>query len=100
VWKKAILYGREAGTRAVTRSAYAQAGAFFDQALDALAHLPERRETIAQAFDLYSARFGTHVALGFPEQVLACGDRMVSLAEALGDPYRLTLAVTHMGNAL
>jgi tetratricopeptide (TPR) repeat protein len=100
VWDKAVAYCRPAGTRAVARSAYAQAGAFFDQALDALAHLPESRETIAQAFDLYSARFGTHVALGFPERVLACGEQILSLAEALEDPRRLTHAVTGMANAL
>jgi predicted ATPase len=49
VWDKASHYAHQAGTRAADRAAYAQAGTFFDQALDALAHLPESQEMIAQA---------------------------------------------------
>ena len=40
-WEKVVRYAHQAGTRAANRSAYSQAGAFFDQALDALAYLPE-----------------------------------------------------------
>jgi predicted ATPase len=43
VWDKVVHYAHQAGIRAADRSAYGQAGAFFDQALDALAHLPESR---------------------------------------------------------
>jgi class 3 adenylate cyclase len=50
-WEKAVRYAHQAGTRAADRSAYGQAGAFFDRGLDALAHLPESQETMAQAFD-------------------------------------------------
>ena len=52
VWDKALAYCRQAGSRAAARSAYREAVAYFEQALAALQHLPERGETLAQAIDL------------------------------------------------
>ncbi len=52
VWDKALAYSRQAGARAAARSAYREAVAYFEQALAALAHLPERRDTLEQAIDL------------------------------------------------
>jgi predicted ATPase len=100
VWEKVVRYAYQAGTRAGDRSAYGQAGAFFDHALDALAHLPESQATMAQAFDLHKARASMHAALRELDQLLACSEKIWSLAEALGDPHRLAYAVDHMGNAL
>jgi predicted ATPase len=45
VWDKALTYCRQAGVRATARSAYREAVAYFEQALAALAQLPERRDT-------------------------------------------------------
>jgi class 3 adenylate cyclase/tetratricopeptide (TPR) repeat protein len=52
IWDKAVVYARQAGTRAATRSAYREAAACFEQALSALAKLPESRDTLEQAIDL------------------------------------------------
>jgi len=52
VWDKAVAYFRQAGSKAAARSAYREAVACFEQALAALAHVPEGRETIEQAIDL------------------------------------------------
>jgi tetratricopeptide (TPR) repeat protein len=52
VWDKAVVYCRQAGDKAATRSAYREAVAYFEQALTALQHLPEHRETLEQAIDL------------------------------------------------
>jgi predicted ATPase len=52
VWEKALSYSRQAGMKAFARSANHEAVACFEQALQALARLPERRETIEQAIDL------------------------------------------------
>src|SRR5262249_55172599 len=52
VWDKALLYCRQAGEKAMVQSAYHEAVTSFEQALAALAHLPERRDTIEQAIDL------------------------------------------------
>src|SRR6185503_2406530 len=72
MWEKAVGYLRQAGAKALTRSANREAVGCFDQALAALGHLPETRETLEQAVDL---RFGLRTAL-FPlgefERVLAC----------------------------
>ncbi len=52
MWDKAVTYFRQAGTRAVARSANQEAVMCFEQALAALEHLPESRDTIEQAIDL------------------------------------------------
>ncbi len=52
VWAKAAGYLHQAGAKAAARSAYGEAVAHFEQALDALGHLPESRETLEQAIDI------------------------------------------------
>ena len=52
VWDKAVAYCRQAGTKAMTHSAYREAVTYFEQALGALQRLPERPDTQAQAIDL------------------------------------------------
>ena len=41
VWDKALAYCRQAGEKAIARSAYREAVGYFEQALSALPHLPE-----------------------------------------------------------
>ena len=43
VWDKALAYCRQAGEKAMARSAYREAVGYFEQALSALPHLPEQR---------------------------------------------------------
>jgi predicted ATPase/class 3 adenylate cyclase len=52
VWDKALAYVRQAGQKAVGRSALPQAAEYFEQALAALAHLPDSRPAREQAVDL------------------------------------------------
>ena len=52
VWAKALAYCRQAGEKSIARSAYREAVGYFEQALSALAHLPETRHTCEQAIDL------------------------------------------------
>ena len=52
LWDKAVLYCRQAGTRAMAHSAYREAVTYFEQALDALHQLPAGPDTQAQAIDL------------------------------------------------
>ena len=61
VWGKALTYLRQAGTKADARSAIREAASYFEQALTALGHLPESRETQEQAIDLH---FSLRVSLG------------------------------------
>src|SRR5262252_8340219 len=52
VWAKAVAYCQQAGTRAYNRAAFHEAVAAFEQALQALAHLPEDGNTRMRAIDL------------------------------------------------
>jgi predicted ATPase len=89
VWDKALVYVRQAGEKAVTRSAYREAVGYFEQGLRALPHLPEQRDTIEQAIDL---RLALRTALwpsGDFGRILALLRETEALAEALDDPRRL-----------
>jgi class 3 adenylate cyclase len=52
VWDKAVAYCRQAGEKALARSADREAVGYFEQALSALSHLPEQRDMREQAVDL------------------------------------------------
>ena len=52
MWDKALPYCRQAGAKALARSAYREAVGYLEQALEALAHLPPDRPTLEQAVDL------------------------------------------------
>jgi tetratricopeptide (TPR) repeat protein len=89
VWAKALTYCRQAGEKAVARSTYGEAVGYFEQALSALPHLPEQRDTIEQAIDL---RLALHSALGPSSQrgrILAYLREAEALAVALADLRRL-----------
>jgi class 3 adenylate cyclase/tetratricopeptide (TPR) repeat protein len=89
VWDKALLYCRQAGVKAMARSAYREAMAYFEQALAALAHLPERRDLLEQAIDL---RFDLRNALLPLDEQARIFDHLraaETLAERLDDPQRL-----------
>src|SRR5262249_21853492 len=52
VWDKALAYCRQAGEKAMARSAHREAAGYFEQALSVLPQLPETRDTREQAIDL------------------------------------------------
>jgi predicted ATPase/class 3 adenylate cyclase len=52
VWEKAVSYLHQAGRKAAARSAYKEAASYFKQALEALRHLPECRQTLEQTVDI------------------------------------------------
>jgi tetratricopeptide (TPR) repeat protein len=89
VWDKALAYCRQAGEKAMARSAYGEAVGYFEQALSALQHLPETRDMREQAIDL---RHNLHNAL-FPsshfERSLVALREAESIAMTLDDPRRL-----------
>ena len=67
VWDKALAYCRQAGEKAMAQSAYREAVGYVEQALRALAHLPETRDTLEQAIDLRLALRNALLPMG--EQV-------------------------------
>ena len=48
LWERAVGLLQQAGAKAAARSAYREAAAGFEQALGALRHLPETRETLSR----------------------------------------------------
>ena len=52
VWDKAVTYCQQAGTKAYAGSAYREAVGYWEQALEALAHLPPDRPMLEQAADV------------------------------------------------
>jgi class 3 adenylate cyclase/tetratricopeptide (TPR) repeat protein len=96
VWDKAVAYGRQAGTRALARSALREGVACFEQALAALTHLPESRTSQEQAIDL---RFDLRAALmdlGDIRQMLDYLREAETLAKALDDQPRLGRISSYM----
>jgi tetratricopeptide (TPR) repeat protein len=89
VWDKALAYLRQAGEKAMAQSAHRAAVAYFEQALTALPHLPETRETCEQAIDLRLALRPALFPLGDFGRILALLREAEPLAEALDDPRRL-----------
>jgi tetratricopeptide (TPR) repeat protein len=90
VWDKALTYGRQAGDKAQTRSAYREAVTFYEQALVARDALPDSRAATEQAIDLRLGLRTVLAALGeAPGRMLDHLRHAETLAAALGDPLRL-----------
>ena len=89
VWEKALAYCRQAGDKAQTRSAYREAVVCFEQALEALEHLPDSGTT-ELAIDI---RLGLRTALNAlgeaPGRTLDHLRRAETLAQTLDDRLRL-----------
>ncbi len=89
LWDKAVTYGQLAGAKALARSAYQEAKGSLEQALSALAQLPETRSRREQAIDLRLALRTALFPSGDSERILALLHEAESLALALDDPRRL-----------
>jgi class 3 adenylate cyclase/tetratricopeptide (TPR) repeat protein len=96
VWGKAVAYCRQAGTKALARSAFREAVACCEQALAALRHLPESRATQEQAIDLRFDLRHALMRLGDIRQMLDHLRQAAILAEALDDQPRLGQVAAHM----
>jgi tetratricopeptide (TPR) repeat protein len=97
-WEKALAYLRQAGAKAHGRSAYREAAEQLKQALQALEHVPDGRERTEHAIDLRLELRAALFPLGHAEQILECLTEAGRLAETLGDPLRLGLVDSFMGN--
>jgi tetratricopeptide (TPR) repeat protein len=89
VWGKALAYCRQAGDKALARSAYREAVGSFEQALGTLRQLPETRDTCGQAIDLRLALRSALMPSSDFGRVLAYLREAETLAAALDDPRRL-----------
>ena len=89
LWEQAVSCLRQAGAKALARSANREAVSCFEQALEALEQLPKTRATLEQAIDL---RFDLRTSL-FPlgefERIFGCLREAEGLARTLDDQRRL-----------
>jgi class 3 adenylate cyclase/tetratricopeptide (TPR) repeat protein len=89
VWDKAVTYCQQAGARASGRTAFHEAVASFEQALQALANLPESSDTRRLAVDLRLALGDALPPLGEYGRCLALLGEAETLARGLDDQARL-----------
>jgi tetratricopeptide (TPR) repeat protein len=100
VWDKAVTYCQQAGARADARAALREAVASFDQALQALAHLPEHSDTRAPAIDLRLALASALSHLGEYGRGLTLLGEAEARARALDDRARLGRVLAGMAFGL
>lgn len=95
VWDKALRYMHQAGAKALARSASREALAFFEQALEAEAKLPETRETLTERLDVLLKQGTTLIILkgGHVPEVETCFASAQELCETLADESRIFPAV-------
>jgi tetratricopeptide (TPR) repeat protein len=89
VWAKAVTYCQQAGTRAHDRAAFREAVAAFEQALQALAHVPENNDTRGRAIEFRFALDRPLLALGEHGRRLILLGEAEALARVLDDQARL-----------
>jgi class 3 adenylate cyclase/tetratricopeptide (TPR) repeat protein len=86
VWKKALHYCRQVGSKAVDRRAYGDAATGYEQALEALRHLPESPDTAQLAVELRRLIATAMTNLGQYERSITLLDEAEALARELDDP--------------
>ena len=88
-WDKGVRYTRQAGAKALSRSAYQEAAACFERALDALGRLGEGQATAELRIDLCVDLRTALIPLGEHERIGTCLRQAETLARALDDQARL-----------
>ena len=71
-WAEAVVYSRQAGEKAMARSAHREATSYFEQAIHALSQLPDTRDTREQAIDLRLALRSALHPCGELRRAMAC----------------------------
>jgi class 3 adenylate cyclase/tetratricopeptide (TPR) repeat protein len=92
-WEKSVAYLHQAGGKATERTAHREAVACFEQALEALAHLPQLTEWRERAIDLHCDASNDLVVLGERAKSIDHARRAEALAGMLGDERRLGRAL-------
>jgi class 3 adenylate cyclase/tetratricopeptide (TPR) repeat protein len=88
-WETALAYARQAGDRALGRSACREAVSAYDQALTALSHLPENRSTLETAVDIQLSLRTALIPLGDFPRIFEVLKDAEARASTLGDDHRL-----------
>jgi DNA-binding SARP family transcriptional activator/tetratricopeptide (TPR) repeat protein len=100
LWDPAATYLGEVGKRAADRSAHREAVVAFEQALAALAHLPESRRTLELGVDIALALHMSSYALGELTRAFRALGEAEAPARRLGDARRAALLASQTGQTL
>ena len=95
-WEKAVIHLQQAGVKALGRSANHEAVACFEQALGALARLPESRNTLERGIDLRLDLRNAFLPLGQQGRALTGLRDAERLALSIGDRQRLARVCAYM----
>jgi tetratricopeptide (TPR) repeat protein len=95
-WEKAVTYLRQAGAKALARSAYLEAKTCFEQALAALHPLPTTRQKVKRAIDLRLDLRLSLFPLGELAKVLGYLREAEELSRTLDDLRRLGWVSAYM----
>ncbi len=98
LWFEAVGYLREAAAKAVARSANREALAFLEQALGALGHVPETRDTFVQAIDVRLDMRPPLLQLGRLEEIRTLSEDAARMAEQISDEARQARAYAYLIN--
>jgi predicted ATPase/class 3 adenylate cyclase len=97
-WQRAARYLRQAGAKALSKAALADAAAQFERALTALEHLPATPQTLEQRVDV---RFSLHDALlpmGAYKRIVDVVREAEAVASELDDRRRLGRAYSYLSH--
>ena len=89
LWDKAVTYHHQAAAKAMSHSAYREAVGYLEQALAAIHHRPETRETLEQSIDLRSDLRAALFPLGEFGKLLGYLREAERLSRTLDDQRRL-----------
>jgi len=98
LWFEAVAYLQEAAAKATSRSANREAVTFLEQALAALGHLAESRETFAQAIDVRLDLRPPLLQLGRLEDIHRLSEEAATMAAQIGDEARQARAYSYLIN--
>jgi class 3 adenylate cyclase/tetratricopeptide (TPR) repeat protein len=96
LWDKALTYLHQAGLRAMARAASREAVTYLEQALGAVRHLPETRQTTELTIDLRIELRNALLPVGDRARMAEHLNEAEALARALGDRHRLGRIATFM----
>jgi DNA-binding NtrC family response regulator/tetratricopeptide (TPR) repeat protein len=95
-WEKAVLYCRQIGAKAQYSGAFREAAMSFEQALDALGHLPEHPDAGVLGIELRRRLGGMLSLVGEHARSLALLGEAAARARQLGDRARLGEVLSRM----
>ncbi len=96
LWDKVDHYFTQTGTYAMTRSAYREAIASYEQALQGINHLPQGQARRERAVDLRLLLHSALLRCGEPGRSMEVLKEAQTMAEALDDAYRLGWTASYL----